>query len=211
MIIFKDRASAGIMLSARLHKNKARKDTVVLGIPRGGVVLGYEIAKVLKLPLDVVITRKIGDPHQRELALGAVDPDGSVVWNERLIEELGLRLEDLGLEVQRQKEEIRRREELYRQGKTALEVREKVVLLVDDGVATGETMLSAVKFLQKRGAKKIVAAIPVGAQDAISKVASLGAETEVLFPIPTRDFRPVSSYYQEFKEVGDQEVVELLR
>lgn len=209
MVICKDRVSAGILLAEKLHKYKGRKDAIVLGIPRGGVVLAYEIAKALKLPLDVVITRKIGDPRQPELALGAVDPSGEVIWDQVLMSEVGIQISDLTKEVQKQLDEIKRREQIYRVGKSPLDVQGKIVILVDDGIATGETMFSAVKYVKKLGAKKVVVAAPVGAADSIGKISA--EADEMVIPYPQEMFGSVGSFYEDFGEVSDKEVVELLR
>lgn len=213
MVIFKDRKSAGMLLAEKLHKYKARKDVLVLGIPRGGVVVAYEIAKALKLPLDIVITRKISDPHQPELALGAVDPKGEVVWNNELLKQLELKIKSATLadKIDEEVKEIQRREKIYRQGKKQLDIMGKTVLLIDDGIATGQTVLSAVKYLTSLKAKKIVVVAPVGASDSISLIESAGAETLVAFPVEKEDFMPVSSYYQNFEAVADKEVVQLLK
>ncbi|MBI2595954.1 phosphoribosyltransferase [Candidatus Daviesbacteria bacterium] len=210
MIIFKDRRSAGILLAERMHQYKGRKDTIVFGIPRGGVVVAYEVAKALKLPLDVVITRKISDPHQPELALGAVDPDGQVVWDSGLLEQPELKIKNFKFKIEEEMNEIKRREKIYRKNKEPLDVKDKVVIVVDDGIATGETMLSAVKYLKRKGAKKVVVSVPVGVSDAIARIVLEGVESVVLFPIPAEDFQPVSSYFQNFGEVEDQTVKKLL-
>ena len=141
MKIFKDRQSAGKLLATRLKDVKA---DLVLGIPRGGVVVAAEVAKKLRLPLDIIVTRKIGAPGQPELALGAIDPDGEAVWEKELLEELRFKMGDLGDEVQKQWKELKRREDLYRGDKGELKIGDKIVILVDDGMATGATVLAAV-------------------------------------------------------------------
>ena len=138
MKIFKNRDAAGQILAKHLKNTRA---DLVLGIPRGGVVVASEVAKVLKLPLDIIVTRKIGHPNQPELALGAVDVDGEVVWDHELIKDLGLKINDLMEKVKEEVGEIKRREESYRKGKKPLEVENKTIILVDDGIATGATTL----------------------------------------------------------------------
>lgn len=196
------------MLAEKLHKYKARKDTIVLGIPRGGVVVAYEISRILKLPLDIVITRKIGVPAQKELALGAVDPLGEVVWDKHLLNDLQLTVHDLQNEVQKQLEEIKRREQVYRAGRAPLDVQNKVVILVDDGIATGQTVLSAMRYLKTLGARIVVVAAPVGAIVSIDRIAAQANRVEVLFP--QDGFGSVDSFYQNFEAVEDKEVVQLL-
>lgn len=197
MKIFKSRISAGKLLANRLKNIRA---DVVLGIPRGGVVVASEIAKFLKLPLDIIITRKIGTPNQEELALGAVDPDGEVIWEEGLVD-------DLKKEVQKALQELKRREKLYRHGRKELDISGKTVILVDDGMATGLTTLSAIKYLTRHEVK-VILAMPVVSQEALKKVTD-EVEKSVVLEIPSY-FQSVGQFYQQFLPVSDKEVVELL-
>ena len=208
MKIFKDRQSAGKLLSKHLKKYKDKNDVLVLGIPRGGVVVAKEIAKELELPLDIIITRKIGHPDQPELALGAVDADGQVVWAEKLLEESGIRSEELSDKVKVEVEEIKRREQVYRQGKDKLDVGGKTVILVDDGIATGATILSAVEYLKRHGAK-IILAVPVASREAIDKI--VGEVGEVVVLETPAYFQAVGQFYQDFQPVEDQEVIQYLK
>lgn len=218
MKIFKDRQAAGKLLAKRLkHLSSSPpagwvgRGTIVLGIPRGGVVVAAEVAKILNLPLDTLVVRKIGAPFQTELALGAVDPDGEVIWEEQLLNDLRLRIEDLGDEIQNQWKEVKRREDAYRDGKEPLNVDGKVVILVDDGIATGATTLSAINFLKRHGAKKIILAVPVASKEAKDKiVGELGEFGEVLVLETPEYFQAVGQFYQEFLPVSDEEVVQLL-
>lgn len=204
MKLFKDRQSAGQLLVARLKDIQA---DLVLGIPRGGVVVAKEVARVLRLPLDIIITRKIGAPFQEELALGAVDPDGEVVWDEALLEQLELRIKNLEFRIKNEMEELKRREKLYRQGRSPLDVSGRAVILTDDGMATGATVLAAVKYLKRHGAK-VILAIPVASSDALEKVKNEVEECVVL-EIPEY-FQAVGQFYHRFEPVGDEEVVQLL-
>lgn len=207
MKIFKDRQAAGQVLAERL---KGLKADLVLGIPRGGVVVAAEVAKVLKLPLDIVVTRKIGAPDQPELALGAVDPDGEVVLDEGLMGELGTRREELGDEIKKQWKELNRREDEYRAGKEPLNVEGKTAILVDDGMATGATALAAIRYLKRHGAK-VILAIPVASKDAIRKVQSELEESAKSVILDTPEpFQAVGQFYQSFEPVSDEEVVKLL-
>lgn len=208
MIIFKDRKTAGQFLAKKLYKFKARKDVLVLGIPRGGVVVANEIAKKLKLPLDIVITRKIGAPNQPELALGAVDPNGLVVWDNGLLTQLELKISNLKFKIDEEVREITRREKVYRKGKDSLAVRNKTVLLIDDGIATGATVLSAVKYLKSLKAKKVVVAVPVGASDSINKISRVA--DEILVPYKEEHFNAVGVFYKNFEAVEDKEVISTL-
>ncbi|MBI3109485.1 phosphoribosyltransferase [Candidatus Daviesbacteria bacterium] len=201
--MFKDRQAAGKILAKRLRDTKA---DLVLGIPRGGVVVAKEVAKSLNLPLDVVVTRKIGAPTQPELALGAVDPDGEVVWDPALRDQF--KIENLKLKIDDEMKEIKRREELYRQGKKQLDVKNKAVILVDDGMATGATTLSAVKYLKRHGVK-VILAVPVTSQEALEKVRN-NCDEAVILHAPEY-FQAVGQFYQEFESVSDEEVIQYLK
>lgn len=209
MKIFKDRKAAGILLAKHLKHYISQQNTMVLGIPRGGVVTAYEIAKKLKLPLDIIITRKIGAPTQPELALGAVDADGSVVWEEHLLDDLRLKIYDLRDKVLQEVEEIRRRERVYRQGKEAFDVSNKAIILTDDGIATGSTMLSAINYLRRHQVKKIILASPVASKDTAEKLSQMVDELIILeTPI---QFSAVGQFYHYFEPVEDNEVIEYLK
>lgn len=208
MKIFKDRASAGKLLVSHLKKYKAKENTIVLSIPRGGVVVAYEIARKLKLPLDIIVTRKIGAPNQEELALGALDADGEVVWDQELLKQLNPPAGGLKLKIEDERNEIKRREEIYRQGRLPLNVSNKIVILTDDGIATGSTTLVAVKYLRSHQAKEIILAVPVASQEALSK---LSASVDQLVVLETPQyFQAVGQFYQHFEPVTDSEVVQLL-
>lgn len=208
MKIFRDRKSAGKLLAEKLEKYKGRNNTIVLAIPRGGVVVAAQVAKDLNLPLDIVVTRKIGAPYQQELALGAVDGDGEVVWDQELLEQLQLKIENLKFKIDDELEEIKRRERLYRQVKELLDVKDKTVILVDDGIATGATILSAVKYLRRHKAKKIVLATPLASKESVQVLEPLVEKVKILhIPVP---FQSVGQFYQNFLPVSDQEVIQLL-
>ena len=206
MKLFKDRESAGILLAKRLKKTQA---DLVLGIPRGGVVVAKEIAKSLKLPLDIVVVRKIGAPGQEELALGAVDPDGQVLWDENLLRDLGFKIYDLGEKIRNEWKELKRREDTYSLARRRLArlVADKTVILVDDGVATGSTVLSAVTYLKRHGGK-VVLAVPVASKESTEKLKTLADEVVVLEK--PENFQAVGQFYQEFLPVSDKEVIQLL-
>lgn len=211
MKIFRDRQSAGKLLSEHLKQYEGQKNTIVLGIPRGGVVVATEVAKELNLPLDIIVTRKIGAPNQEELALGAVDADGEVVWEEQLLSELGLKIDDLEEEVRKEVIEIKRREKLYRQNKPSLNVVGKTIILVDDGIATGSTILAAINYLKKYQAKKIILAVPVASREAVEKIVrELKEFGEIIVLETPENFAAVGQFYQEFFPISDQEVVRTL-
>lgn len=204
MKIFKDRIAAGELLANRLRNTKAY---IVLGIPRGGVVVAAELAKDLNLPFDIIVTRKIGAPFQEELALGAVDQDGEVVWDQELLDEVKIKPEDLKQKIVAEIRELKRREELYRQGRAPLALSGKTVILTDDGMATGSTTMAAVRYLKRHGAK-IILAIPVASADALKKVEK-EIESSVILEIPEY-FQAVGQFYEQFESVEDEEVVQLL-
>lgn len=200
MKIFKNRQAAGRLLANHLKKYKGQPNTLVLGIPRGGVVVGYEVAKKLKLPLDILITRKIGHPNQPELAIGAVDADGQIVWDVEVKEVEGLIEEEVW--------EIKRREQVYRQDRKPIDLSGKTAILVDDGIATGSTISAAINYLKKHQAKKIILAVPVVSREAEDRLSNLVDEAIIL---ETPDyFQAVGQFYDQFEPVEDSEVVELL-
>jgi|SRR3989344_6338048 len=203
MKLFKDRKAAGKILAERLKDAKA---DLVLGIPRGGVVVAAEIANQLSLPLDILVTRKIGAPDQPELALGAIDPDGEAVWDKDLIQQL--KIENLKLEIQESWKELKRREDIYRQDKKPMDVNRKKVILVDDGMATGATVQAAVRYLERHGAY-ILLAIPVASKDALVKIREIEGIREIILETP-ENFRAVGQFYKEFEPVSDEDVVKLL-
>ncbi len=203
MKIFKDRTSAGKLLARRLKNIKA---DLILAIPRGGVVVGCEIAKVLKIPLDIIVTRKIGAPTQTELALGAIDPDGEVVYEQALLDQF--QISNIKYQIEKEWKEVKRREDLYRAGKKPHDVNGKSVILVDDGIATGSTMLAAINYLKRHKAKKITLAVPVAGQDSARKLA--GEVDEAVILETPQNFQAVGQFYQNFLPVSDGEVVQLL-
>lgn len=204
MKIFKNRQAAGKLLAEKLQDIKA---DFVLGIPRGGVIVAAEIAKDLNLPLDIVVTRKIGAPGQEELAVGALDPDGEVVWDNQLLKQLNPPADGLKSKIKDAWKEAKRREDLYRQGRSPLFIEGKRVILADDGIATGATVLSAVKYLKRHGAK-VILAVPVASKGALEKVKEECKQVIVL-QMP-EDFGAVGQFYQQFEPVSDEEVIQYL-
>lgn len=209
MKLFKDRQSAGKLLAKRLWGFKGMKGVIVLGIPRGGVVVANEIARELNLPLNIIVTRKIGHPFQSELAVGAVDADGVITEGLEGVEEI----------VKSEVEEIKRREETYRKGKKPLKVKDKTIILVDDGIATGATTLAAINYLKRHGAKKIILAVPVASKGSVEKIirelgppAGETGEFGEVVVLETPDyFQAVGQFYEEFGEVTDKEVIQYLQ
>lgn len=207
-MLFRDRVDAGKQLAQRLTSYKDNPETVVLGLPRGGVVPAYEVAKALDLPLDIVVPRKIGAPHNPELAVAAIAEDGSIIINDQLMNDLGLQLDDLQCLITTEKAEAARRMKLYRVGRSPLEVVGKTVILVDDGVATGATMRAAIASVRSRGAKSIVVAVPVAPSEVLDEIVS---EADDIVCLSTPElFMSVGSFFEEFPQVEDQEVIDLM-
>ncbi len=204
---FKDRADAGKKLSKALEKYR-NKDAVIYALPRGGVILGKEISKQLGLPLDLIITRKIGHPFQHEYAICAIAEDGEMICNEsekRLIQKKWLEKEMLN-----ERNEAKRRREIYRGGRKPQSAKGKIAIIVDDGVATGLTMELAVLEIKKDRPKMLIVAVPVIPKDTAEKFKKEIDEL-VALDIPEDYLGSVGSYYQEFAQVSDSEVVEILK
>jgi putative phosphoribosyl transferase len=208
-LMFRNRVEAGIRLAEKLGKYKDRGDALVLALPRGGVVTGYEVARSLNIPLDVLIVRKIGFPGQEELAAGAVSETGSVVLNRDIVSAGHLADEFLRKEIDRQKQEIARRVAFFRAGRRLAGLEGKVVILVDDGVATGATVKAAIAALKEEKIARLVLALPVGPPEAIELLRKMVDEL-VCLEAPLY-FMAVGAHYQDFTQVTDDEVVKLLR
>ena len=207
-MIYKDRKDAGAKLAERLKEYKESPDVLILGLARGGVVLAAEISRILKLPFDLVMTRKIGAPFNPELALGAISETGKGYFNESLIQALGVSKTYLEETIQTEKKEAARRLTLYRKERPAPSIKGKIVVLVDDGIATGATMMAAALSAQSEGAKKIVVAIPVAPPSSLEFLDP--AVDQIICLKPTEDFMAVSQFYEIFHQVEDGEIVTLL-
>jgi putative phosphoribosyl transferase len=205
---FANRTEAGRQLAEKLEKYAGRDDVIVLGLPRGGVPVAYEVAKRLRAPLDVFIVRKLGVPGFEELAAGAIASGGVRVLNEDVMR--AIRYADEAIEAVTAKEttELERREQLYREGRLPPELRGRIAILVDDGLATGATMRAAVKALRQRGTAKIVVAVPVGPPDTCHELAEEADET-ICLSTPVF-FQAVGQYYEDFSQTSDDDVRELL-
>lgn len=207
--MFQDRIGAGKQLAKRLLAYRNKKDVVVLGIPRGGVVVAKAVANALALPLDIIVVRKIGAPQNPELAIGAVGPEKTVYWDQNLCQRLGINKKQKSNLKHQKERERKERESTLRGGRKPLNVKKKTVILVDDGIATGATVLAAQKALQKMGAAAIVLAVPVVAKDTYRSIAKHFGKI-VALEIPS-EFYAVGQFYQEFSQVEDNEVVRILR
>ncbi len=208
MTYFKDRIDAGKRLASAL-KDFSGKHGIVLAIPRGGVVVGFEIAKSLNLPLDIIIPRKIGAPENPELAIGAVTEDGTAILDKQLIKYLGVRDEYVEEETKRQKHEIGRRLKLYRQDTSYPNLKGKDVIVVDDGIATGSTMKAALASVKNRGASSVTVAVPVGPPSTIEELEKTADRVISLYT--PEYFQAIGEFYMDFSQTPDEEVIILLK
>jgi predicted phosphoribosyltransferase len=204
----RDRADAGRSLALKLHRYANRVDVIVLGIPRGGVPVAFEVARALAAPLEVIIVRKLGAPGYHELAMGAVASGGARLINEDVVASLGIPHFAIERTVVLEEEEITRREKLYRGKRPPLDVRGKVVIVADDGMATGASMLVAVKALRSLSPARIVAATGVSSPSACSAVGEVADECVCV--LEPDDLGAISPWYDEFDQIEDEEVCALL-
>jgi predicted phosphoribosyltransferase len=186
----------------------ASKDVVVLAVPRGGVEVGYEVARAIHAPLDVYITRKIGAPGNEELAIGAVASDGSVYLDHNLVDVLDVSAGYIEQEIERQRAEIDRRLRVYRPTGSSLDIRDRVVILVDDGVATGATTLAALRALRQGGPRQLILAVPVGPPEAIERLQAV-ADAVICLATP-EPFWAVGRFFLDWHQTTDDEVLHLL-
>ena len=208
-MVFKDRFEAGRLLASKLQEFANRDDVVVLALPRGGVPVGYEVAKALHVPLDVFVVRKLGVPGQEELAMGALASGGIVVLNRNIIEALSIPQGMINAAVAREQRELERREREYRDGRPPIDVQGRTVILVDDGLATGSSMRVAATALRKKLPARTVVAVPVAAP---STCAEFETEVDKVICAATPEpFWAVGVWYRDFSQTTDEEVRELLR
>lgn len=206
--MFKDRRDAGIQLAERLTHYKDKDNLLVLALPRGGVVPGFEVAKALNAPLDVLIVRKIGFPGQPEFAIGAVAETGAVSMNRSIVGRYNVSGDYIKEETARKKEEIARRVEMYRGGRSIENLEGRTIILVDDGVATGATMKAGIAALKKEKIGKLVIALPVAPPSTADELGDMA--DEVICLETPEDFAAVGGYYYDFTQVTDDEVVAML-
>jgi putative phosphoribosyl transferase len=205
---FFDRADAGRQLAESLTQYAGRSDVVVLGLPRGGVPVAHEVARELRVPLDVFLVRKLGVPGRPELAMGAIAEGGVEVLNDDVIHGLTIPQTVVQQVAVRERLELDRRDALYRGGRPHLAIRGRIVILVDDGLATGSTMQAAVTALRRLEPARVIVAVPVGARDTCDRLARFADEVTCLMaPEP---FQAVGLWYEQFTQTTDDEVKSLL-
>lgn len=207
LLPFPDRATAGARLAERLESYKG-KDVLVLGVPRGGVPIAYEVATALDAELDVIVARKLGAPYQPELAIGAITADGTCHLDRDIVTQLQVGNDYIERATRQERAEARRREERFRVGRPEPRIAGRTVIVVDDGLATGATMFAAVDAIRRQGPARLVVAVPVGSEQACTELGDLADEVVCL--ARPKPFYAVGLYYERFDQTPDEEVVRLL-
>jgi predicted phosphoribosyltransferase len=205
---FKDRMHAGKLLAKQLETYKHKPDVIVLALPRGGAPVGYAVAKELGVPLDVMLVRKLGVPGHEELAMGAVASGDQLVLASDVVQMLGIPDQTIQTAARRELVEIERREKVFRAGQPPLQLQGRTVILVDDGLATGSTMLAAVHAVRAQNPARVIVAVPVGAPDTCRKLTS--EADEVICLATPEPFYAVGLWYENFTQTTDEEVIQLL-
>jgi predicted phosphoribosyltransferase len=208
-MLFQDRFEAGRVLVSKLSQFANRPDVVVLALPRGGVPVGFEVAKALNAPLDVFVVRKLGLPGREEVAMGAIASGGIRVLNEDLIRALGIPQELIESVAAKEQQELERREREYREGRQPIDVRGRTVILVDDGLATGSSMRVAALALRQKQPAQIIVAVPVASAATCSEFEA--QVDKVVCAVTPEPFWAVGQWYRDFSQTSDEEVRELLR
>ena len=208
MSLFRNRREAGQVLAERLRPIITAAGAVVLGLPRGGMPVAYEVARLIGAPLDVCVVRKLGVPGHEEYAMGAIASGGVQLLDARTIRELRIPHHEVERTIVREREELERRERAYRGGRTTVDVRGRTVILVDDGLATGASMAAAVSAIRKRAPREIIVAVPVASASACESLGRV-ADRCVCAEVP-EPFLGVGQWYGDFRQTTDEEVRELL-
>ena len=206
---FRDRREAGRELATRLKRYASRNDVVVLALPRGGVPVAYEVAEALGAPLDIFLVRKLGTPGHRELAMGAIASGGIRVLNEDVVRWLGIKAEQIEAVAREEQRELERRQQAYLEGREPHPLESRIVILVDDGLATGSTMRAAAAAVRQRNPAHVIVAVPVGAPDTCREMAAFA--DEVMCARMPEPFSAVGQWYLDFDQTTDEEVVDLIR
>jgi putative phosphoribosyl transferase len=208
-MLFRDRSHAGRYLATKLSNYADQPDTLVLALPRGGVPVGFEVAKALNAPFDLFIVRKLGVPGQEELAMGATATGKICVLNEEVIRDFGVPDETIKAVAAVEERELERREQLYRGDRPVADVKNKEVILIDDGLATGSTMRAAIVALKRRDPSRIVVAVPVAAAATCDELRS--EVDDLVCAVTPEPFLSVGQWYDDFSQTSDEEVQDLLR
>lgn len=208
-MVFKDRQSAGVKLAEKLSAYQSDPNAIIIGLPRGGVIVAAEIAQKLNLPLDIVVPRKIGSPISPELAIGAISENGTVILDQNVINSIGGVDKDfIEKQVEIEKKEMERRLKLYRDGRSPLDLKDKTVIVVDDGIATGATMRAAVKSVREKGATRVIMVIPVAPKDILDEL-SQDVDKVVCLTTPNI-FYAIGTFYKSFPQIQDDQVVKAI-
>ncbi len=207
--VFEDRADAGKLLAGRLTQYEGT-DALILGIPAGGVPVAAEMAKALAMPLDIIIVRKFQIPFNPEAGFGAMGPDGEVILNEELLSQLALTEEAIRVQVRKTGEVIRKRDRLFRDGRPFPSCRGRTVIVVDDGLASGYTMLAALKYIKRKMPSRLIAAVPTGPERTINKI--LGETDEVIcLNVRSGYSFAVADAYRNWHDLTDEDVLAILK
>ncbi|QBR84911.1 phosphoribosyltransferase [Legionella israelensis] len=206
---FADRYAAGKLLAKECKPYANRPDTLILALPRGGVPVAYEMAKSLSLPLDVFVVRKLGMPGYEELAIGAIASGDVTVFNQNILNQFNLSQAAIDNVIEKEKAELNRREKTYRGKKSPLDLKDKIIILVDDGIATGATVKAAIKAIRWQKPQKLVLAIPVAALSSYEEMKTL--VDEVVCLMRPEYFNAVGLWYEDFSQTSDEEVFQLLK
>ena len=204
----RDREAAGRALAEALKDYAGRHDVIVLALPRGGVPVGFEVARALGADLDLVLVRKLGTPGQEELAMGAIATGGARVLNDRVVQSLDIREDTIEAVAREEERELERRQQAYRGDRPLPRIRDRCVILVDDGVATGATMRAAIAALRQQRPARLVVAVPVAPPDTVRQLRE--EADEVVCPETPGDFGGISHWYRDFPQLIDDEVREIL-
>lgn len=205
--MFRNRIEAGILLADKLKNYKYNKDVIIVTIPRGGVPVGYAIATKLHVPLEIVLSKKIGHPLHKEFAIGAV------TLHDRILspDSDSIEKEYLDRETKKIRDLLRWRHDTYYGSHKPISLKNKIIILVDDGVATGQSLISCIKLIEKQYPAKIIIALPVGPASVINKISNMPAVNQTICLLIPFNFYAVGQYYKEFDQVDDKEVIELLK
>ena len=207
-MLFRDRTEASRKLADHLAAYANYPNAMILALPRGGVPVAFEVAEALNLPLDIFVVRKLGLPSHEEFAIGAIASGGACVLNQDLIHQLSLSDEVIEHIVAREQHELERRERTYRGQRPMLDVRNRIIIIVDDGLATGSSMRAAIAALRQKRPAKLIVAVPVGARETCSELEAL-ADEAICLETP-ENFSAVGLWYSDFSQITDEEVIDLL-